>query len=353
MSRIGIDLGAMECGIAALDSAGNPQMIRDLEDARETLAAVAYVEPEGDVILGITAYEMMALDSERHIRFVRNYLGKHEPAPWTIDDKAYSAEEITAMFLERLKQNALYEGHTMNRVVVAIPVYFGMEETAAVMQALKQAGLENFLFCSEPVAIARSYFHHREPREQNILLFDMGATLDVTALRWQPDPEDQLNGIRILSTAGNDRLGGQAWSDALFNHILELCIEENGLDYDEIDDEDRYIICAQAEKVKKMLSIRETARVKFRVHGNPVSVTVTREEFESLTEHLLSKAMEAVDTVLAQHKAPIDQVLLTGGCAYMPMIRQALEAKFPGKVMIHEPATAVAKGAALIAGTLQ
>ena len=356
MSTFGIDLGTTYSCIATLDRNGNPEIIRNQADASDTLASAVFFESEDNVIIGSNAKDMVESDGDRVVQFAKRYIGKDDAPNWTIDGQSYTPIDISTLILKRIKQMAEEQGHTVENVVITVPAYFGLEERAATRKAGELAGMNVLNLVNEPTAAALSYCARQFQEEKTILVYDLGGgTFDVTIVRMSVKTNDNgedTTHVRVVATGGNDRLGGADWDNALFDHILNICCEENGLTPDEIEIETRQLIRSRVETAKKKLSSAENAKVKISVNGSMTTVNISREEFESLTTDKVAQTMSYVESVLAKANTDIDLVLLVGGSTYMPMIRNAVEARFPGKVQIHEPDRAVAMGAAIYANML-
>ena len=357
MGTYGIDLGTTYSCIATLDRNGNPEVIRNQTDASDTLASAVYFESADNVVVGASAKDMVETDGDRVVQFVKRQIGKKDAQTYEFDGKTYTPVEISALILKRLRQIAEEQGNTVEDVVITCPAYFGFEERNATKKAGELAGLNVLSLISEPTAAALSYCARQFQEERNILVYDLGGgTFDVTIVRMSLETNadgNEVQKVKIVATGGNDLLGGKDWDDKLFDHILQACCDENGLAPDEIDAETRQLIRGKVEPTKKKLSTAESAKVKVNVNGSMTSVTITREEFENLTADKVAQTMSYVDTTLQETgNIEIDTVLLVGGSTYMPMIRNAVEAKFPGKVQIHEPDRAVAMGAAIYASML-
>lgn len=352
MGTYGIDLGTTYSCIATLDRNGNPEVIRNQTDASDTLASAVYFESADNVVVGASAKDMVETDGDRVVQFVKRQIGKKDAQTYEFDGKTYTPVEISALILKRLRQIAEEQGNTVEDVVITCPAYFGFEERNATKKAGELAGLNVLNLINEPTAAALSYCARQFQEERNILVYDLGGgTFDVTIVRMSLETNadgNEVQKVKIVATGGNDLLGGKDWDDKLFDHILQACCDENGLAPDEIDAETRQLIRGKVEPTKKKLSTAESAKVKVNVNGSMTSVTITREEFENLTADKVAQTMSYVDTTLQETgNIEIDTVLLVGGSTYMPMIRNAVEAKFPGKLRFDQPECAVARGAAI------
>ena len=350
MSTYGIDLGTTYSCIARLDSNGNPEVIRNNEDDSNTVASVVFFENENNVVVGQAAKENVETDGERVVQFVKREIGKRDTRTYEFDGKTYTPVEISALILTRLKNLVEAQGGTIEDVVITVPAYFGLEERSATKQAGELAGLHVLSLINEPTAAALSYCARQFQEDRTILVYDLGGgTFDVTVVKMsmaQNDSGSDVQKITVLATGGDDRLGGKDWDDRLFNHILHACCDENGLTPEEVEAETRQDIRSKVEEAKRKLSKKQSAKVRIDVNGSRTEITVKRSDFEQMTSDIVAKTMNFVDATLEKVPAEaIDTVLLVGGSTYMPMIINAVEAKFPSKVQQHDPDQAVAKGA--------
>ena len=357
MSTYGIDLGTTYSCIATLDRNGNPEVVRNQVDASDTLASAVFFERADNVVIGNSAKDMVETDGERVVQFVKREIGKPNARTYEFYGKTYTPVEISALILRRLKEMVEEQGGSVDDVVITCPAYFGYEERTATRKAGELAGMNVRNLIDEPTAAALSYCARQFQEERTILVYDLGGgTFDVTIVKMSlvmNSDGNEVQNVTVIATGGNDELGGKDWDDKLFDHILQACCDENGLTPDEIDVETRQLIRSRVETTKKKLSNAETAKVKINVNGAMTTINITREEFENLTSDKVAQTMTYVeDTLQKAGNIEIDTVLLVGGSTFMPMIRNAVEARFPGKVQIEDPDRAVAKGAAIWASIL-
>lgn len=357
MSTYGIDLGTTYSCIARLDSNGNPEVIRNNEDDSNMVASVVFFENENNVVVGQAAKENIETDGDRVVQFVKREIGKRDMRTYEFDGKTYTPVEISALILTRLKNLVEAQGNTIEDVVITVPAYFGLEERSATKQAGELAGLHVLSLINEPTAAALSYCARQFQEDRTILVYDLGGgTFDVTVVKMSMTRNEQgkdVQKINVLASGGDDRLGGKDWDDKLFEYILNACCEENGLTPKEIESETRQDIRSKVEEAKRKLSKKQSAKVRIDVNGSRTEITIKRADFESMTADKVAQTMNFVESTL--QKVPnveIDTVLLVGGSTYMPMIINAVESKFPGKVQQHDPDQAVAKGAAIYASML-
>ena len=357
MGVYGIDLGTTYSCIATLDRNGNPEVIRNQTDASDTLASAVYFESADNIIVGQSAKDMAETEGDRVVQFVKREIGKRDAHTYNFDGKTYTPVEVSALILKRLKQMVEEQGGTVTDVVITCPAYFGFEERNATKQAGELAGMNVLNLINEPTAAALNYCARQFKEERTILVYDLGGgTFDVTIVKMSLVTNadgNEVQKVEVVATGGNDRLGGKDWDDKLFDHILQAYCDENGLSLDEIDKETRQIIRSRVETSKQKLSSTETVKVKISANGAMTTIPVTREEFENLTSDKVAQTMTYVEETLKNAGNPeIDTVLLVGGSTFMPMIRNVVEARFPGKVQLEDPDRAVAKGAAICASML-
>lgn len=379
MSTYGIDLGTTYSCIAKLDQNGNPEVIQNYVDGTYTLASAVYFEEDsGNTLYGESAKEYMETSPERLVQFAKRVIGKPERyfienpeeknkfgknaeitssgMVWCIDGKEYTPIEISALILKKLKQMAEEQGESVTDVIITCPAYFGFEEREATRTAGELAGMNVMDLIDEPTAAAVSYCYREFQDNQVVAVYDLGGgTFDISILGMSvvkgPNGEDR-NQVKQLASAGDDYLGGKDWDDILFNILLDRYCEEVGMDPSELDADTRQSVRGKVEKTKKNLSQTDSAKVKIKSDAGPINIIVTREEFEEATSHLVAKTMGLMEEALKNAgDVKIDKVLLVGGSTNMPMIKEAVGAKFP-EYKVEDPDRAVAKGAAVYASII-
>lgn len=359
MAIYGIDLGTTYSCIAKLDMNGNPEVIRNQEDASDTLASVVYFESETNAIIGDAAKDSIETDGERVVQYAKRYIGKtgDNKMEWTAFGKTYSPIEISSIILKRIKQIAEDQGEVVEDVVITCPAYFGIPERDATRKAGELAGLNVLNLINEPTAAALSYCARQFQENKTIMVYDLGGgTFDVTIIDMEMvTGEDGIERpkVVVVDSDGNDLLGGKDWDDALYNYIMDAVLDDTGLSFEDIEVEVKQDIRSKIEKTKRKLSSKESAKVKIGINGAVTNVEVSKEDFERITSDLVQKTLSYVDAVVQRNSDhTIDTVLLVGGSTYMPMIKEAVENKFPGKVQQHEPDRAVAMGAVIYASVI-
>src|SRR6201994_2877867 len=219
---VGIDLGTTNSVVSVLE-AGEPVVIPNSEGARTTPSVVAFSKT-GEVLVGEVAKRQSITNPDRTIRSVKRHMGTN----WSIDidGKAYSAQEISARILQKLKRDAeAYLGDTVNQAVVTVPAYFDDAQRQATKEAGEIAGLEVLRIINEPTAAALAYGLDKEETDQTILVFDLGGgTFDVSVL------EIGDGVFEVKSTAGNTHLGGDDWDQRIIDWLIKSFKDTEGVD---------------------------------------------------------------------------------------------------------------------------
>lgn len=348
---VGIDLGTTFSAIAHVDEYGQPEIIPNAESDRITPSVVMF--EDNLVTIGKIAKQNARAVPEQIVEFAKREIGKSRETFFrTFNDKNYSPEELSALILTKLKQDAeAYLNTEVTDAVVTVPAYFRDAEREATRNAGKIAGLNILQILNEPTAAALAYGIDQLGTEQNVFVFDLGGgTFDVTIMKVSEST------IQMLATNGDHRLGGKDWDDKIITYVAEMFEIEHG--ENPLQDLHAYQDLQQdAISAKESLSRREIARIVCGYNGKTTHVELTREKFEALTAELLERCRVLCDVVLSEGDmtwADIDTVLLVGGSTRMPMV-QAMIANISGKAINPNevnPDEAVALGAA-IQGTLR
>lgn len=351
-SRVyGIDLGATYSSISTLDDDGRPNVIVNWEDASEVLASAVYFPQGSDPIVGEVAKDQKDIEPDRVVQFVMRYLGKSDAPVYEFDGVKYNPITITALILLKMKSYAEEQGHDVRDVVIACPAHYGYEERNAIKQAGTIAGL-NVLNIINTTTAATLYYLSAEEMKENkrVLVYDLGGTtFNLSLLEIQLDSNGNPS-LKVIKTDGNEQLGGCEWDARLFDCLLRKYAYENELDDSDLDEELRATIATLVEKIKMKLSTFERARCRVHYCCDLTRLEVTREEFEELSKDLVQQTIAYVQKLLLDANLKIndvDTVILVGGSTRMPMIRNTVEALFPGKVRGEDSNLAISKGAAL------
>jgi molecular chaperone DnaK (HSP70) len=352
MAVYGIDLGTTYSVIATLGANNLPEVIENFADGGGTLASAVYFTEDGEPVVGKVAKNQSEIEPERVIQYVKREIGKKNPHIYTFNGIDYDPIKTSSLVLKRIKEYAEEQGHEVKDVVITCPAYFGNEERAATKQAGIIAGFNVLNIVNEPTAAALNSCSHEFNESRKILVFDLGGgTFDVTLIDFSVD-ENRKSTIEVIASNGDDRLGGIDWDAVLNEYMLEVYSAESGVEVKDIAHEIKQRIRAEVEDVKKGLSFMTTKSVSIAAAGESARITLKRDEFEKRTKDLVEKTTTFVHMVLANAGVKAEEVnivLLVGGSTFMPMIRSAVEAIFPGRIRVEQPDLAVAKGAALAA----
>ena len=342
---IGIDLGTTFCAVAHIDPYGKPQIIPNGESERLTPSVILF--DGGNVIVGSLAKNNAVAEAERIVDFVKREMGKpKEQFQREFNGKIYSAEELSALILRKLKADAeKYLKEPVTDAVITVPAYFNDAERTATITAGQLAGLNVLQIINEPTAAAVAYGLDKLDEDQTVFVFDLGGgTFDVTIMRIQGQ------GIQMLATNGDHRLGGKDWDDVIVNHVAEEFDRAHGenplLDLQSYQD-----LQSRALAAKIQLSSRPRTAIVHSHNGKSVKVELTRQEFEQKTRHLVEKCKTICEMVLQEagmEWSDIHKVLLVGGMTRMPMVREMV-ASLSSVPMVDDvnPDEAVAVGAAI------
>jgi molecular chaperone DnaK len=322
MARVvGIDLGTTYSAIAIVNKYGKPEILANREGERITPSVVLF---EGeDPIVGSIAKRSAVASPFNVIQFVKRQVGDKTWKFYTESAEAYTPEEISAMILKRLKEDAeTLLGERIQDAVITVPAYFDDAQRKATQDAGRIAGLRVLRIINEPTAAALAYGLDKMDQEQIILVYDLGGgTFDVTIMRLNPQ------GLHVLSTGGAKSLGGFDWDTCIMNYLNEEFKKQGGIDLldDPILEQD---LRDKAEIAKKTLSARERTNVFLSANGLNLSIPITRLKFEEITAHLLDQTQKIMGFVLEDAGLKwnqIERVLLVGGSTRMKQVPVMVE----------------------------
>ncbi len=353
MSKIiGIDLGTTNSCVAVMEG-GEPTVIANAEGMRTTPSVVAFAK-NGERLVGQNAKNQAITNPDRTVISIKRDMGSDKRI--TIDDKKYSPEEISAFILMKLKTDAeAFLGEKVTQAVITVPAYFSDSQRQATKDAGKIAGLEVLRIINEPTAAALAYGVDKE-NEQKIMIYDLGGgTFDVSIL-------EIGDGVcEVLATSGNNRLGGDDFDDKIINWMADQFKASNGIDLTQ-DSMAYQRLKEAAEKAKKDLSGVMSTNINLpfitadATGPKHLDLTLTRAEFNKMTEDLVEKTMVPVKQALSDaglSPSDIHKVLLVGGSTRIPAVVEAIN-KYMGKEA-HKglnPDECVAMGAAIQGGVL-
>lgn len=357
---VGIDLGTTNSAVSVLEG-GEPEIIANAEGGRTTPSVVAFSK-NGEVLVGEIAKRQAVTNVDRTIRSVKRHMG----TDWKqeIDGKDYTAQEISARILMKLKRDAeSYLGEPVTDAVITVPAYFDDAERQATKEAGEIAGLNVLRIVNEPTAAALAYGLDKGKEDELILVFDLGGgTFDVSLLEVGKDAEDGFATIQVRATNGDNRLGGDDWDDRIVKHLLTQVKNTTGVDLSG-DKIAMQRLKDAAEQAKKELSTATSTNINLQYlsmsENGPIHLdeTLTRTQFEQMTADLLERTKEPFHNVIKDagvKVSDIAHVVLVGGSTRMPAVAnlvKELTGKEPNKGV--NPDEVVAMGASLQAGVLK
>ncbi len=353
MSRaVGIDLGTTNSVIAVLEG-GDPTVVANAEGGRTTPSIVSF--KDGEVLVGEVAKRQAITNPDQTVRSVKRHIG----TDWTIevDGKSYTAQEISARILMKLKRDAeSYLGDTVTDAVITVPAYFNDAQRQATKEAGQIAGLNVLRIINEPTAASLAYGLDKSS-DETILVFDLGGgTFDVSVL------EIGDGVFEVKATSGDTQLGGDDWDQAVIEWLVKKFNDDHGVDLSK-DRMASQRLKEAAEKAKiELSSVSETEiNLPFitATDAGPLHLQykLTRSEFQKLTEALLDRTKRPFEQAIKDAGidiADIDHVVLVGGSTRMPAVQELVH-NFTGKEP-HKgvnPDEVVAAGAAIQAGVLK
>ncbi len=349
---VGIDLGTTNSEVAT-NKNGKPEVIQNVEGNRLTPSVVAFTKT-GEILVGEPAKRQAILNAERTVRSIKRHMGSDYKVK--IDNKEYTAQEISAFVLRKLKKDAEAGlGGKVKRAVITVPAYFEDSQRQATKDAGKIAGLEVMRIINEPTAAALAYGVDKN-KEENVIVCDLGGgTFDVSLL--------EIGGgvIEVKATSGNNHLGGDDFDQRIMNWLIDNFRKDTGVDLSN-DKQALQRLKDASERAKIELTTKMETQISLPyitadANGpKHLEATLTRAKLESLIQDIVEKMREPIETVLNDTKISPDdiaEILLVGGSTRMPIVQRFLKDIFhkePSKAV--NPDEAVAIGAAIEASIL-
>ncbi|HUW16511.1 MAG TPA: molecular chaperone DnaK, partial [Actinomycetes bacterium] len=352
---VGIDLGTTNSVVSVLEG-GEPTVIANAEGARTTPSVVAFAK-NGEVLVGEVAKRQAVTNPDRTIRSVKRHMG----TDWSveIDGKAYTAQEISARVLGKLKRDAeSYLGEPVAEAVITVPAYFSDAQRQATKEAGEIAGLKVLRIINEPTSAALAYGLDKADNEHTILVFDLGGgTFDVSLL------EIGDGVVEVKATSGDNHLGGDDWDEVVIDWMVKEFKNKHGVDLS-TDKMALQRLREAAEKAKIELSSSSETTINLPyVTATPegplhLDEKLTRAQFQNMTHDLLERTRKPFENVIRDagvKVGDIHQVILVGGSTRMPavtdLVRELTGGKEPNKSV--NPDEVVSVGAALQGGVLK
>lgn len=343
---VGIDLGTTFSAVAHIDAYGKPQIIPNSESERITPSVILF---DGlNALVGSMAKQNAVAEPEKIVDFVKREMGKSKAQfHREFNGKIYSAEELSALIIKKLKNDAeKYLGEVITDAVITVPAYFNDAERTATLHGGQLAGLNVLQVINEPTAAALAYGLDKLDKNQTVFVFDLGGgTFDVTIMRIEQ------HHLRMLASNGDHRLGGKDWDDLIVNWVAEEFDLQHGenplLDLQSYQD-----LYTRALTAKVQLSSRQRTTVVHSYNGKSVKLELSRDDFESRSRHLLEKCKTICEIVMQESGltwGDIDRILLTGGMTRVPSVRDMVTGIGMGVPVADDvsPDEAVAIGAAV------
>ena len=349
---IGIDLGTTNSCVSVFEG-GEAKVIANPEGNRTTPSVVAFGK-DGEIIVGLKAKNQM-ITNPNVVYSIKRDMGTNKKSH--VNNKDYTPQEISAMILGDLKKTAeAYLGEKVTKAVITVPAYFNDAQRQATKDAGKIAGLEVERIINEPTAAALAYGLDKQDKNEKVLVYDLGGgTFDVSIL-------ELGDGVfEVLSTSGNNHLGGDDFDERIMDYLVSEFKRENGIDLSS-DKMAMQRIKDASEKAKKDLSGMSSTEVSipFITQGEAgplhLSVNLTKAKFEELINDLVESTLEPVRKAMKDAKlksSDIDKVLLVGGSTRIPCVQELIKkelGKEPSKGV--NPDEVVAMGAAIQGGVL-
>jgi len=338
-------LGTTYSAVAHIDAYGKPHIIPNSENERITPSVILF--EQNNAVVGSIARNNAVAEPEKIVEFVKREMGKpKDHFHREFNGKKYSAEELSAIILMKLKNDAeKYLKEPVTDAVITVPAYFNDAERTATITAGQLAGLNVLQIINEPTAAALAYGLDKLDETQTVFVFDLGGgTFDVTIMRIEGHK------LNIIATNGDHRLGGKDWDDIIVNFVAEEFDRVHGenplLDLQSYQD-----LQTRSVAAKIQLSNRPRAAIVQQHHGNSIKVDLTREEFESRSRHLVEKCKIICEMTLQEAKlkwSDITKILPVGGMTRVPMVRDMILALANVPVVTEvNPDEAVAVGASI------
>src|SRR3954468_8266282 len=357
---VGIDLGTTNSVVAVLEG-GEPTVIANAEGGRTTPSVVAFAK-NGEVLVGEIAKRQAVTNVDRTIRSVKRHIG----TDWSvqIDDKKFTAQEISARILGKLKRDAeSYLGEDVTDAVVTVPAYFNDAQRQSTKEAGEIAGLNVLRIVNEPTAAALAYGLDKGKEDELILVFDLGGgTFDVSLLEVGKD-EDDFSTIQVRATSGDNRLGGDDWDNRIVEYLIKQVKNSSGVDLSK-DKIALQRLREASEQAKKELSSATSTNISMQYlsmsENGPIHLDekLTRAQFQQMTSDLLDRTKAPFNAVIRDagiKLADIDHVVLVGGSTRMPAVTEVVTeltgGREPNKGV--NPDEVLAVGAALQAGVMK
>jgi len=348
---IGIDLGTTYSAIAAVNESGNPE-IKPNSDGERVTASAVFFDQSSKILVGQLAVDASLGEPGRVVRNVKRNMGDPD---WSvrIDGNTYSAVDISAIILRKIKKDAESLLGPIKHAVVTVPAYFDEYRRKATMDAANKAGIEVLRIINEPTAAALAYARAAKCQGK-VLIYDLGGgTFDVSIV----EIASQQN-VKVLASDGDHELGGVNFDVQIADYLCDIFKEAKGIDLRDEEDISYYLrLVAEAESAKRKLSkVNQVYPIPIQCKQEWLNARLDGSKFNELTSNLITRTEMLVENALSLaeiNEGQIDAVLLVGGSTRIPAVKEMLENKFGKKPLMQiSPDEAVALGASLQAAML-
>lgn len=342
--RVGIDLGSTNTKIAYVDESGQAIGINNSEGNCYTPSVLCF--EDDNVIVGEVAKELAFILPENIITGIDKYISKPTETI-CINAHTLTSEEIIALIIKKV----IFDASTLldsriTGITFSIPNYYGTMEINTIKNAAIIAGINDIDFLSESAATFLAYTNEHDTHDYTALIFNLGGSSFTVSVAKKCGDE-----ISVIAIDGDHHLGGIEWDNILVQYLKDEFMSETGYE-DEFDEYALQDIALKSEKLKMRLSQALEASVCINAANDRARITITRELFENLTQHLLDRVINITDSLIENVKSQgynIDTILLVGGSTRMPMISKTLYLKYGIEPKFFDPDLVLAKGAAIYA----
>ena len=347
---IGVDLGTTYSSVSYVDENGTPRVLSD-SDGSFLVPSVVFFKENGEVIVGGLAKNSITTSPKRVVVDVKRHMGD-DAWEYRVDEKKYGPADISSFILGYLKKVAERTLDSVYDTVITVPAYFLDKERRRTIEAAEKAGLNVLGIVNEPTAASLAYGLGGQGNNRTILVYDLGGgTFDVTLLKHIPEAENKID---VITTRGNDQLGGIDWDLAIAQAVDEQFKNTHGISPME-DSVAKLDLLRQCERFKRALSKLSSLKLTYHYSGKKINFSLKQTEFSKLTESLLNLTGDEVDLALEDagiNEDGVDLVLLVGGSCKMPIIQKILSSRFQKVQLVSDPDFCVSKGAAIQAARL-
>ncbi len=318
---VGIDLGTTYSVISYIDSSGNPVLIANDQGNYTTPSTVLFGDNE--ILVGSVAKKKSFKDPKNYEAFVKRHMGERNYTFTTKDGATYSPEQVSAIILKKLKNNAeSFMGEPIDGAVITVPAYFGDSQRQATKDAAKIAGIPVLDIINEPTAAAIAFGVSKDiDKKQKVLIYDFGGgTFDISIL------EIDADSIRIIGTSGDHQLGGYDIDKRLVECIIDVAKDE-GIDIAK-DEKAMQKLWLEVEDCKKELSTSKSTEVTLYVAGEEFSTDISRDDFDEAIEDIIDSSLSILQKTLDDVNLTyndLDKILLVGGTTRIPLVRTAIK----------------------------